>query len=629
MKGVLRKLKTAHRLGWGPVSSVIGYRLETKLGRLERAFSIRPFSKLPQLSASKFDVKLAIAEDSIASHLEKAEKLLSGQCTGFSYHALEVGELPNWFVVADSDWSGVADTHWAQIKEFHAEGDIKWIWELSRFEWLLDLVRAYRLSQKHQYLAKANQWLQDWCVKNPINQGPNWKCGQECALRLITVFLSLQLLNQAPSAQQVWIEFVIAHVRRIERTIYYAKAQCNNHYSSEAAAIFLAGHWLEKIGGDTYQIEAVKLQKKGRAALEDAAKHLVLNDGTFSQYSTNYHRLFIDTFSVVEWFRGLYQAPKFSHTIVEKLQAATHWLYQMVDESSGGVPNMGGNDGARFLQFDSLGYRNFKPSVQLATQLFCGHSAYGHGDWEEPLAWFELKCLPKPMRLTKTTQAYPDGGFVVMTNSSMADTHAVMRFPKFRYRPSQADCMHLDLWSQGVNILRDAGTFAYHGPGADLNWYHSIRAHNSVIFDEQDAMPKLSRFLYGDWCQMLAEPKLMTTEKSACWEGAYQTAFGAIHKRKLLLEGALCRIEDSLEGFREKATLQWRLCPEKWHLEERQVDSAMADIHVDFISGHGTLVLAKTKESLYYQAETETPLLKVEVAEAPAKIVTEIHLKSL
>ena len=55
----------------------------------------------------------------------------------------------------------------------------------------------------------------------------------------------------------------------------------------------------------------------------------------------------------------------------------------------------------------------------------------------------------------------------------------------------------------------------------------------------------------------------------------------------------------------------------------------MADIHVDFISGHGTLVLAKTKESLYYQAETETPLLKVEVAEAPAKIVTEIHLKSL
>ena len=33
--------------------------------------------------------------------------------------------------------------------------------------------------------------------------------------------------------------------------------------------------------------------------------------------------------------------------------------------------------------------------------------------------------------------------------------------PIYKFRPSQADPMHLDLWIDGLNLLKDGGTLSY------------------------------------------------------------------------------------------------------------------------------------------------------------------------
>ena len=38
---------------------------------------------------------------------------------------------------------------------------------------------------------------------------------------------------------------------------------------------------------------------------------------------------------------------------------------------------------------------------------------------------------------------------------------AMLRYPRFRYRPGHADALHLDLWLGDRNILRDGGTYSY------------------------------------------------------------------------------------------------------------------------------------------------------------------------
>ena len=48
----------------------------------------------------------------------------------------------------------------------------------SRFNWLGTLAYAYRSTFDKKYLNVINDWLND-CYTNPMNIGPNWKCGRE------------------------------------------------------------------------------------------------------------------------------------------------------------------------------------------------------------------------------------------------------------------------------------------------------------------------------------------------------------------------------------------------------------------------------------------------------------------
>jgi len=66
---------------------------------------------------------------------------------------------------------------------------------------------------------------------------------------------------------------------------------------------------------------------------------------------------------------------------------------------------------------------------------------------------------------------------------------ALLRYPRFRFRPSQADALHLDFWVSGENWLRDAGSFSYNTEQRWLNYFPGTVAHNTIQFDGRDQMP--------------------------------------------------------------------------------------------------------------------------------------------
>ena len=90
------------------------------------------------------------------------------------------------------------DQHWSRVADFDAEfGDIKLVWELSRFQWILLLTRAYLQSGDSKYIDSANEWARNWIEHNPVNCGLNWMCGQETSIRLVHVLLSEKLLSKS------------------------------------------------------------------------------------------------------------------------------------------------------------------------------------------------------------------------------------------------------------------------------------------------------------------------------------------------------------------------------------------------------------------------------------------------
>lgn len=526
------------------------------------------------------------------------------------YSELPSNGAPDWFYNPFCT-SARPDTslEWWRIPDFDA-GDIKGLWELSRMDWVVAWATS-AASGDETALKRLNLWLADWAQHNPPYKGSNWKCGQEASIRVMHLVTAAWALGQDRAPEPGLVALLRAHLQRIAPTISYAIAQQNNHGTSEAAALFIGGSFLS--GHDP---RAAAWEREGRKWLEERAANLIEPDGSFSQYSVNYHRLMLDTFSLAEaWRRHLDLSP-FSPALNTRLAAATEWLWSLTDTTTGDAPNIGANDGARLIPLTGCDYRDFRPSVQLATALFRCADAFGQGPWMAQLHW--LRVPEQKIRITPRSRTFDDGGYhVLRTDQAMA----VLRYPRFKFRPSQADALHVDLWHLGTNLLRDAGTFSYNTEGAD--WFSGTKAHNTVEFDGRDQMPRLGRFLFGDWLTANAVIPVKEILGSVTAAAGYISSQGVQHKRSITLtnEGLTCT--DTVSGSFKSGCIRWRLAPGDWQLEDTILRSEHCIISIEIDGTPVMPTLGITEESRYYLLKTIIPVASVNVDHA-ATLVTKV-----
>lgn len=611
MKGLAVKARTALALGLPNLWRAVGYRVGVKLG-------VNPvrriYANIPE--GAFFSANLPINP----VHLAAPQQWFDGR-SYFGWYWISDTSIPNWH---ENPLTGVAVKQpmrsWWLIPDFDEEiGDIKTIWEASRFDWVLTFAQ-HALNGKPEALSRLNTWLADWVQFNRPYQGPNWKCGQEASIRVMHLAMAAVLLGQHRQTAMPLQALVKAHLQRIAPTIQYAIAQDNNHGTSEAAALFIGGSWLSSLGDG----DGEKWLHLGQKWLENRAARLIEEDGSFSQYSVNYHRVMLDTYSMVEYWRRRLGLPTFSRKLYRQLGAATHWLYQMTQPETGDAPNLGANDGARLLPLSDCDYRDFRPSVQLAMALFCERCAYvGEGSWNLPLQWLGIP-VPLEAAVPLGSLHFAQGGYSVLR---CGKHFAMLRFPRFRFRPSQADALHLDLWVAGRNLLRDAGSYNYNAGAEMTRYFGGTAGHNTVQFDDRDQMPRLSRFLFGDWLEAKGVTSITEEKDSVAVAAGYTDGQGVSHHRKVSFSGQILRVEDTVSGFKHKAVLRWRLIPEDWTLTGFTCDSALARLRISTTAPLRRLELTTGWESLYYQQKTELPVLEIEVGPGSWTIETEISLK--
>lgn len=596
----MTKLRTYARLGPSSIARVALYRLGLKSGRhpvqrLHADVATGPFFRPSERQGDAPPVNTRW-DDSL---------------WWFGWHRAPLtGTPPDWFAnpFADAPQPDAARDWW-RIGDF-GSGDIKGLWELSRLDWAVAWATG-AANGDAAALDRLNLWLVDWAQANPPYRGPNWKCGQETSIRVMHLITAAWVLGQDRAPEPGLVALLVAHLQRIAPTMSYAIGQQNNHGTSEAAALFIGGSFL--VGHDP---RAEGWAKKGRRWLEERAQTLIEPDGSFSQYSVTYHRVMLDTYALAEAWRRHRALPAFSPRLMDRLAAATRWLDAMCERVGGDAPNIGANDGARLLQLTGSDYRDFRPSVQLAAALFEGRNAFGPGPWTAPLRWLSVPDgAPGPAPDSTT---FGDGGYHVLRTSGAL---AVLRFPRFRFRPGQADALHVDLWSDGVNLLRDAGTYSYNAEGAD--WFPGTGAHNTVTFDGRDQMPRLGRFLFGDWIDAEdVEPVEHSGDKVTA-AAAYTDAKGARHHREITLteNGMTCR--DTLSGSFTTARLTWRLAPGTWDDAGDALRNGRFTLSVAVDGKKIAPTLETADESRYYQRKSEIPAASVTV-DRPATLLTKV-----
>ena len=180
--------------------------------------------------------------------IAEADNILEGRFRYFSHHEINTGFPPDWFLNPFQESAGYLleerKKHWSEISDFSG-GDIKAIWELSRFGSAFTLVRAYWRTGEEKYPEGFWRLVEDWRDHNPPQAGPNWKCGQEIAFRIMAWTFGLYGFMEAEATtpgRVVELSRMIAiSAERIEGNISYALSQQNNHPISEALGLWTVG----------------------------------------------------------------------------------------------------------------------------------------------------------------------------------------------------------------------------------------------------------------------------------------------------------------------------------------------------------------------------------------------------
>ncbi len=521
---------------------------------------------------------LRVSEQTAAELRDSAERIVAGELQYFSHRWLP--RPASWRVHPVTGYR-TADLHWSECSEFApGQGDVKWIWEASRFEWAYTLGRAWRANGDERAARAFWVLLESWLADNPPNFGINWRCAQECSLRLIALVWSASALHDSREAtparvRTLW-SLVAALASRVQVSTGYAISQNNNHGLSEACALYLAGACL---GG--HRSSGVWRQH-GRALFERQVLEQFARDGFYVQNSFNYTRLALRTCIVFMQTAALVGESPHAD-VTTRLRAAAGFLRAVVEPAGGRVPNFGANDGANVMSLSSAGYLDFRGIAQSVWFLLTGRKLYpAQLAADEELCWLgagDAAVLEREPPIA-AGHAAPDSGYFVLA-SGEARLH--IRCATHKSRPGHADMLHADIWNGPVNIARDAGTYGYNDGDGWSGVLAGSAAHNVVVVDGQDQMRRLSRFLWAEWTRAQVLEAQAATAQGASFSGVHfgYRRLGVDHRRTVYGRNGDWLVLDDLLFTKKRPhelAVHWHLdAGLQWARDERGVHAGLAD----------------------------------------------------
>ena len=420
---------------------------------------------------------------------------------------------------------------WYRISDFDSErGDIKLIWEASRFTHFYYFARAYMLTENVKYYKAFSEQLNDWLKKNQYSYGANYKCGQECALRMIntlkmySVFKAYGLCDE--NVNMNVIELVSRCYRKILSNFFYAyKCIKNNHTLSELCGMII-GAWCCE--------DNLTLQKSYRLFNSEIEKQFT-TDGGYRQFSFNYQRFALQ---ICEYVMSLSSVTgiSLSNTSLERIKKSALLMYQCQSES-GDLPNYGSNDGALIFPVTCCGYRDFRPVINTIYALTNGKRIYQAGAYDEELIWFGCNDVESHNEIRESS-GFSEAGLYTLRNT---DSYAMICLNNYTSRPAHMDQLHFDLWYKSQNIICDCGTYSYASElGEKLVLTES---HNTLKAANNEQMNKHGNFMICNWTKAVGINKALNK-----FEGTAISQNGYSHKRFVELSENEYTITDEFDG---------------------------------------------------------------------------------
>jgi Heparinase II/III-like protein/Heparinase II/III N-terminus len=490
--------------------------------------------------------------------LAQANNILNGKLPFFGSLSFDCGFPPRWFQNPATGQSVSPAQPWTEMRfASPIYGDLKFILEPSRFQFVYPLARAYALTGDDRFPEAFWKMMEDWAHRNPPMAGPLWICGQESSLRIVALSFAFHAFVNSPSTTAdraaMLVSMIAAHAWRTAQTLGYARSQRSNHLITEAVGLWTAGTLYPEL------IDAQVWKNLGAPLLCEAVLDQITPEGVSQQHSFNYQRMILQ---LLLWTLRLSEIHNslLNEEIHARAQAAWNFMRGQIDPVSGHAPNYGSDDGSLIFPLAHVPYQDFRPLIQLGAAVL-NRPALLSGPWDEAALWFGMH--PKPAenteRILHDSNSNATGYFRIGDENSWT----MIRAGHYTRRPFQADQLHVDLWWNGINLARDPGTYLYNGPAPWNNGFASTAIHNTITIDGQDQMRRASRFLWLDWAQASGRAYSSTDADNIVdtFEGEHDgyNRLGVTHRRMVrwLKDCGWIIIDDVVGTAEHEARLHW------------------------------------------------------------------------
>jgi hypothetical protein len=591
---MINKIKLVFQLlvNMGPkyLAFRIYFEFKKRAGIIKREFPIQPkFKKYLSLEQWKNGAHFVIKsrkeftaeEYPYEIDIQKNENQKNGEFVFFSSIKFNLGTQYDWITNPDTGYKYDINKHWTEVNDFDPKvGDIKYVWEKSRFSFIYLTIRAdiKNKTDSSEYIISE---IINWIDRNPINQGPNYKCSQEISLRIINWTYALQFYRDSESLNEERFNKILHviywQIKHVYSNINFSRiAVRNNHAITETLLLYISSLIYP------FFPESSEWKIKGKKWFEQEIKYQIYTDGTYLQFSMNYHRVVVQLLNLSFIISKIYNE-EFNEVIYQRAYQSLNFLYQQQDLSHGRLPNYGANDGALFFPITSCEFRDFRPSLNTLHILLTGKKLYESGAWEEEYHFFANDIVLKQYPIVQKKlgwNRFDIGGYYILNE---LDTMTFIRCGNHKDRPSQADNLHIDVWYKSDNIMHDAGSYKYNTNRENLNYFFGTESHNTIKIGQHNQMLKGQRFIWYYWTNRLS---VSITENSNSYEfigeiSAFRFLNKNIKHRRQITKSKNTpkwQVYDCISGLPNGENLRQLWHPDNKHLKTIKIEPAHAKL---------------------------------------------------
>lgn len=444
--------------------------------------------------------------------------------------------------------------------------DIKYVCEVNRHQYLIDLSKAYFLTKEDRYARKVIELFYDWVENNSYKIGVNWTCGLEVSVRAYSWIWSLYFLLDSDLVDErflrTFFQNIYLHGKYLsENQSFYSSPY--NHLVGETSALFVIGYLFPEFNYSR------KWAYSAWKTLVSEMEKQFHPDGMSVEQASFYHY-----FSLGFYLQPLILKIQNGDHISQKVLDHLRYIFEFgkaLTRPDGTTPAIGDIDDARSIYFNDPEHWDFRNFLALGALLFkSGELKYvAQKDWEDILWLFGVKGWEEFQKIQsvipqQVTQHFRHSGYFVARSGWSFEDHffwvdcgdisdGVFKDEVNSAAHGHADILNFEISAYGKNFIIDPGFHNYEGKLIWHKYFRETKAHNCLMIDQ------LGQATHGEglmeWSRV-AEPNnisIITQEDYSFFRGshdAYRNLIGTPqHFRNiLLLNQELWLIIDEVKG---------------------------------------------------------------------------------